>query len=411
VSTKRIAFFTLNYAPETTGIAPYSTGLAEGLVERGAHVRVFTGFPHYPEWKRRNGVASNQTINGVSVQRLEHPVPPRPGMKDRMVMEALFALRCLRARLDRPDLLMVVSPSLLSAAAVVLRGRLARIPVVVWVQDLYGLGAAETGMLGGLGGALLVKLESLILQGASRVVAIHQRLATKLTDIGVDPDKILVIRNWCHVGRCPSTVDRQEARRRQGWHEDEFVVLHAGNMGRKQGLENVVEAGRLAEGSSVRFVLLGDGNQRQKLEQLAAGLGNVTIVDPVADDDFMSTLQAADALLVNEKETLSDMAVPSKLTSYFAAGRPVVGAVNPAGVTAEEIQSSGAGIVLGAGDPVALLTGVKNVAGDPDGQRHMSDAGRSYQERMLQEQVALDAFEALVRTLTRAKNSHKTRRV
>ena len=75
MSTKRIAFFTLNYAPETTGIAPYSTGLAEGLVERGAHVRVFTGFPHYPEWKRRNGVASNQTINGVSVQRLEHRFP------------------------------------------------------------------------------------------------------------------------------------------------------------------------------------------------------------------------------------------------------------------------------------------------------------------------------------------------
>ncbi|MDO5683256.1 MAG: glycosyltransferase family 4 protein, partial [Propionibacteriaceae bacterium] len=319
MSTQRIAFFTLNYAPETTGIAPYSTGLAEGMAERGAEVQVVTGFPHYPEWKRRNGVAPNELINRVPIRRLEHPVPERPGLKGRMLMEAAFALRCLRVPLARPDLLLVVSPSLLSAAAVVLRGRMSRVPVVVWVQDLYGLGAKETGMLGGLGGVILQKIESLILRGASCVVAIHERFAAKLVEIGVPRERIDVIRNWCHVDTVPTTVTSQEARRRQGWKSDDFVVLHAGNMGVKQGLENVVEAGRLAEGSSVRFVLLGDGNQRRKLEQLAEGLGNVTISDPVTDEEFLPTLQAADALLVNERDTLSDMAVPSKLTSYFAA--------------------------------------------------------------------------------------------
>lgn len=407
MSAARITFFSLNYAPETTGIAPYSTHLAEALARRGHRVRVVTGFPHYPEWKRRAGHAAQELRNKVAIHRLEHPVPAEPGLKGRLLMEAVFALRCLRAPLEQPDVVLVVSPSLLSAAAAVLRARLKRLPVVVWVQDLYGLGAAETGMLGGGAGAALIKLEGAILRSASRVVAIHPRFAERLQEIGVPAERTRVIRNWSHVDDDCDSPEPAEMRRDLGWSDDDFIVLHAGNMGAKQGLENVVEAGRLAEGTNCRFVLIGDGNQRPKLEAMAAGLSNVSITDPVSEEAFLPTLQAADALLVNERETVSDMAVPSKLTSYFAAGRPVVGAVNPAGVTADEVRRSGAGVVLGAGDPGALLAGVQDLADDPDRQRNMGEAGPHYRERILSERAAVDAFEDLFSALTRPAKPHE----
>jgi hypothetical protein len=44
-------FIGINYAPEPTGIGPYTTGMAEGLARRGWGVDVITGFPHYPWWR------------------------------------------------------------------------------------------------------------------------------------------------------------------------------------------------------------------------------------------------------------------------------------------------------------------------------------------------------------------------
>ena len=42
----KIALIGINYAPETTGIAPYTAGLARGLAARGHDVEVMAGQPH-----------------------------------------------------------------------------------------------------------------------------------------------------------------------------------------------------------------------------------------------------------------------------------------------------------------------------------------------------------------------------
>ena len=41
----------LNYTPEPVGIAPFTTGLAEGMAARGHTVTVVAGQPYYPQWR------------------------------------------------------------------------------------------------------------------------------------------------------------------------------------------------------------------------------------------------------------------------------------------------------------------------------------------------------------------------
>jgi colanic acid biosynthesis glycosyl transferase WcaI len=76
----------LNYAPEPTGIAPYTSALSEGLAARGHEVRVLTAMPHYREWRIRDGYAGwtrGERLNGVRVQRLRHQIPSHlPGYVD-----------------------------------------------------------------------------------------------------------------------------------------------------------------------------------------------------------------------------------------------------------------------------------------------------------------------------------------
>lgn len=152
----------------------------------------------------------------------------------------------------------------------------------------------------------------------------------------------------------------------RGWHADEVVVLHAGNMGHKQGLENVVESARLAVGRKerVRFVLLGDGNQRAALEAFGEGVETLEFLRPVSEEEYPAALGAADVLLVNERPGVAHMAVPSKLTSYFRSGKPILAATAADGFTAKEVTASGAGVCVPADRPDLLLDEALRLAAD-----------------------------------------------
>ena len=66
------------YHPDQTGVAPYSTGLARGLVERGHRVRAVVGYPHYPQWRIADGYTGlrrREVVDGVEVVHVRHPVP------------------------------------------------------------------------------------------------------------------------------------------------------------------------------------------------------------------------------------------------------------------------------------------------------------------------------------------------
>ncbi|BDV29776.1 glycosyltransferase WbuB [Microbacterium terricola] len=393
----------LNYPPEQTGISPYTGAMARGIVGRGYETRALTAHPHYPEWEVRQGYgqwARTEGVDGVRVTRLRHYVPSRPSGLRRAFSELTFGVRQATRRWGGPDAVVAVSPALISTLVAQVRARLLHrnTPFVVWVQDLYSLGLKETGQPDGLTVRMMVRLEGLVLRRATRVVVIHDRFARRVhEDFGVPLDRIDVVRNWTHL---PSTapVERIEARAALGWSVDETIVLHAGNMGVKQGLGNVVEAARLAheQKHAMRFVFLGGGSEREHLIAQAGDLGTVTFLDALSDTEFASALQAADVLLVNEKPGVAEMAVPSKLTSYFAAGRPVLAATDRSGITAEEIGRSCAGVVVPAGDPQALLDGALQIAFDSAAADAMGAAGRRFRDTVLDEETAIDAFDALL---------------
>jgi glycosyltransferase involved in cell wall biosynthesis len=398
----------INFAPETTGIAPYSTGLTEDLVRRGGRARVLTAHAHYPQW-RFDGDPERHTREkraGVRIERFRHRLPSKPGGLARALSEISFGIVSSATRFGRPDVVVLVSPALLSSAISFVRSRLStRAPVVVWVQDLYSLGLDELGERPGLMARAVARLEGWLLRRADGVVVIHERFRDTVVErMNVPPSKVTVVRNWSHLEEI-EIVDRASARSDFGWADDDIIVLHAGNMGVKQGLENVVEAARLAsgQGSRVRFVLLGDGNQRTVLEQAAKGVEALRMLPSLSDNAFRRALAAADVLLVNEKPGVAGMAVPSKLTSYFSTGRPVIAATDPGSVTESEILLSGGGTSVPAGDPQALLSEAEMLGGDSVRSAELGRAGRRFRDERLSSRASFDTYAQLLQGLAQGR--------
>jgi colanic acid biosynthesis glycosyl transferase WcaI len=355
----RVLIVGINYAPEHTGIAPYTTAFAEFLAAHGHDIDVWAGVPSYPSWRvpaeYKWSWRRTSTENGVLVRRLRSFVPRSQNALSRGLYELTFALRVRTEKVrHRPDVVVTVVPTLLSAWAAEKLAAKHRAPCVVWVQDLMGSAAAESGVSGASATAKLVSaIERSILQNASTTVVIGETFVRDVVALGVDAADVTLVPNWTHVSA--PRQDRDAVREQLGW-KDEHVVLHTGNMGRKQALEVVIEAARLCDNHDhkCRFVLMGDGSQRKELERLAEGNARVEIVDGVDSEIYSDVLAAADVLLINERESVVQMSLPSKLTSYLVAGQPILAAVNDEGATAQELRRLGLGNVVGAGDAAAL---------------------------------------------------------
>ncbi|KMO84418.1 D-inositol-3-phosphate glycosyltransferase [Mycolicibacterium chubuense] len=277
-----------------------------------------------------------------------------------------------------------------------------RSKLIVWVQDIYTLGLSETGEGSGLVGRLTRWVEAWTLRAADSVVVIHSRFADYVVDeFGVEPKHVTVIRNWSHLPTM-ETVDAADARKALGWPADVTLAVHTGNMGVKQGLENVVDAARLADErhASVHFILVGDGGERKKLQNYAEGVSRLTFQAPLSNSAYHLALSAADVFLVNEKPGVSAMAVPSKLTSYFHAGRPIVAATDPNGIAASEITESRSGVVVPAGDPSALLNAVLEMDSTAGRTVLYGRNGQEYRNKVLGEGVAINCWLRLLESLT-----------
>lgn len=393
---RTIALVGINFEPETTGIAPYTTAMARALTEAGALVHVITGVPHYPSWKvtdskYRSGRRWEENVGGIRVTRVRHFVPANPDLVGRARMELSFLLAATReVRKDRSDILIGVTPSMSGIAATVLGGR--KRAAGVHIQDLTGNGAEQSGTTGGRVGRAIAGIEYFLLRRFKKVGVITPRFAHVAQQHGVNANSVVMLPNFTHIS--PVTASKREARARLGWPQDKFIAVHTGNMGRKQGLETVVEAARLSEqtASDQLWVLVGDGNQRTELEDLGRGVGSLMFVSPLSDTDYPYALAAADVLLLNERQGVLEMSLPSKLTSYSIAGRPILAAVESGGTTHELLADNDAAVLVDPGQPAELVAALKKLSGSNSDQAEYANKALTLHQTHYSAAAAYDRY-------------------
>lgn len=391
----------INYWPEPTGNAPYNTDLAEEL-SKSCDVTVITGIPHYPWWQK-------QTLLGDAEYKVDHPrvqlirrnhiVPNRQSNLSRALMEITFGLNVILSRSLKGDKFILVSPAMLSSALVLAWLKLTRRSnrILVWVQDLYEQGLRETEQSNSISARAVAGIENWTFRNAARVVMAHPAfLAAKGLD-QLGSDKYSSIPNWSHFTFDPSETTALTLLK-YGL-ESRTVVLHIGNMGVKQGLENVIEAGRIADikDSSVTFVLVGAGNQLPKLQELAEGIGNVKFIPPVSESELANLLQAADLLLVNEMPGVKEMSIPSKLTTYFLSGKPVLVCSESESLAGRSVIENMTGYWVQSGDPDALLAKIESL--DLEQSQEVVIKAKEFAAVNLSKEAALSKFSQTLQKL------------
>lgn len=412
----KILVLGMNYAPERTSIAPYTTELCETLVARGHQVTMATTFPHYPEWQvyssYRGKLAAREILNGVQIHRTYVRLPKRSTMAQRVVYDSSLAAGTLWTGLTAGavDFILAVEPPIQVGVAARLLSRKTGAPYALLIQDLALEAGASVGMMkSGAAFRFGRALEQFANARAAKMIVISQGFAENLGTKQVPADKIVVLPNWVDCEFVRPMPRENMFRKELGVGAEDLVILHAGNMGAKQKLETVVDAAELGRAhKDWRFVLVGDGATRNALMQRARdkALSNISFLPLQPKQTVPFMYGAADILVLHQAAEMVEAVAPSKLLSYMASGRPVVIAAHPNSEASRLVREAGCGLVVPAENPPALLDAIQSMAQDPARRVELGRTGRRYAESHFGRTEVLGQYVALIEGLGECDARH-----
>jgi colanic acid biosynthesis glycosyl transferase WcaI len=268
------------------------------------------------------------------------------------------------------------------------------------VQDIYPDVAVELGVLKN---ARLVdiaqRIERFCYDKADAVTVLSDDLRANVEAKTSRPDKIRVIPNFVDT-EWIRPADKENSYRRDFGLEGKLVVMYAGNVGLSQSLELVIEAASaLAYDDDLRFVINGQGAQRESLERRARGLSNIQFVDTQPAERLPEILAAADIHLVTLKRGLARSSVPSKIYSILAAGRPLVASVDEGSEVARTVERAGAGVSIPPEDTEAFTKAIRALVDSPSELNRMGADGRRFVESWASPAAVAKAYEELLEEL------------
>jgi colanic acid biosynthesis glycosyl transferase WcaI len=386
---------------------------ARELVRQGFEVEVLTGFPNYPGGKVYPGykirVLQHELLDGVQVTRV--PLYPNHGQSTvkRVLNYSSFAASALLYGLfvaQRADVIYAYHPPLTVGITASIIRLFRRIPVVYDIQDMWPDTLRATGMISNPHALNAVEAVcQWVYRRVDQIVVLSPGFKRLLTQRGVPDIKVDVIYNWADEaglaapqGLLPASFPGPS----------QFRIVFAGNMGKAQALDTVLDAAVLlqARASRVCFVMLGGGVEVSRLKQRATELqlSNVVFLPPVPMAEVGTLLNEADALLVHlRKDPLFKITIPSKTQAYMTVGKPLLMAVD--GDAAELVSQSGGGVAAESENAEALAAVAEGLAALPLVQLlNMGQCAKRYYQEHLALQVGVAKFGAIFNSLaTNAK--------
>lgn len=397
----------LNYAPELTGIGKYTAEMAESFFADGHDVRVVCAPPYYPEWRVHEGFSPwryrSEHAGGVRVTRVPLWVPARPSGAKRLLHLASFALACAPAFIPvawwRPDVVVTIAPSLAGAPFAWLLARITGAACWLHIQDFEVDAAFELGLLkSARAKRMALAIERFIMRRFDVVSTISTKMAEHAQRKGVE--RVMCVPNWVDTDAIRPLMRASVYRNADelGLAPGQTVVLYAGNMGAKQGLEVLAQAAAaLVHRADITFVFCGSGPMQPVLAARCASLPNCRFMPLQPAARLNELLNLADIHVLPQRGDAADLVMPSKLTGMLASGRAIV-AMACAGTELFEVVEP-RGVVVPPEDPVALVAAIEALAADPERRARLGVAAREYAQRQLSAHAVLGELVLKLRLL------------
>jgi glycosyltransferase involved in cell wall biosynthesis len=400
---RRFVFVNRSYWPDSEATGQLLEELCEHLAE-SAEVHVICGQPNACAPNTNFSRKGNEIRNGVVIHRLEHTRYSKRWPAGRLLNLLSFTRatsRYLRSSGMRAEVFVCETDPFLLPLIVARHTQRVGSRFIAYLQDIYpdvavAIGKAKEGIITG---RIRRQLRAAY-QRADRIVVLGDDMKARLVNWGLDAAKMEILPNWVDCDLIQPVKTENRFRQTHGF-EDNFVVMHSGNMGLTQRLDVLVEATRdPAWPENAVLALVGDGAMRTKLQSQASQLppGRIHFFPYQPKSMLADSLSAADLHVVSMDHRITGCLFPSKFYGILASGTPVL-MISPNGSEPVRlVDEHKVGWTCQPGDSAGIAQAIRRASLDSNSAVAGENARKLAIEKY-DRQVACRAFQSIIESL------------
>ena len=407
----KLLFLTQYYPPETGAPQNRLHSLALNLIKVGFEVEVLTAMPNYPKMEifpEYRGIKEmEETIDGVRVVRSSIYVTKDKGVAKRLMNYFSFVWTSMRSykRLSKADYVLCESPPLFLGISALYLARKLKAKMIFNVSDLWPESAEELDIVSNkffLG--LAYKLEAYLYKKSFLVTGQTQGI---VADINKRFPKVPTM--WLPNGIDKDVYSFEDIE--TDWLEENGIqgkslYMYAGIIGHAQGLDVIIKAKQWLMNnepdiaSGLEFVMIGDGPEKDRLEELDKELETKIVFIPnTPKQKVMRMIKNASGYIVPLKKlNLFLGAIPSKIFDPLALGIPVL-----LGVDGEArnifIEQGKGGLFYEPENHEALAKAIVQLENDKNLAKKLGQQGKEYVEQNFDRKNIAMSFKDRVQNL------------
>ena len=331
----RLLILTQYFPPEVGAPQNRLFELAIRLSKVGVDVTILTAMPNYPKMiiheKYKGKKYVYEEMEGLKIHRSSIYVSKDRSIVKRLLSYFSFVFSSLKVGLlktGKYDFILCESPPLFLGISAYLLAKKKKAKLIFNVSDLWPESAEKLGLV--TNKALLkisTWLEEFLYRKSAFVTGQTQGIVANIKNRF--PDKAVY---WLPNGVDLSYYDpskyNSDWRSSHNFFTEDFIFLYGGIIGYAQGLEVILKAANiLRDKSKIKFILLGDGPEKERLIKISEQLNlkSIYFYDPVSKLDMPNIVSACTATIVPLKRLdLFKGAIPSKIFESLAMKKPIL---------------------------------------------------------------------------------------
>lgn len=198
------------------------------------------------------------------------------------------------------------------------------------------------------------KMIAYALKKASRVIAVSKNMGDKVSQLGVEKSKIVVIPNGVAIDKF-YPLEQNSAREKLGLSKGKKIILSIGRLGYPKRYDHIIEAIKILvmhkNENKLLLIIVGEGEYREQLQNHVEVLGlheHVKFVGSKPNEELVDWYNAADVFCLAS----SSEGWPNVILESLACGTPVI--AYAVGGVPEILRSETYGILVRKRNPMRL---------------------------------------------------------
>ncbi len=405
--SKNILIISPLYHPEVNRV----NDLVEYLLKKNYKITVMCPIPNYPkgEYYEGYGIIKKRYENFENLKIFRILVSPRKsGSKFNLFFNYLsfiiFSfLPAILLSFQKFDLVFInqVSPITIAIPGIIVK-KIKRIPLIMWVTDLWPESVKDAGNLkSNFIPNLILPIVKYIYKNCDQILVSSKAFTDSIIEKSSIKKNITYMPQW---GESTFTKNQSINYKNEEFEKIMgFKILFAGNIGVAQDFECIINAMNEIKDHPIHLIVLGDGRAKKESIEKVKKLeleSSISFLGSFPLEYMPYFFDKSDALLISLKKSIVfSKTIPAKTQSYMAFGKPILTSAD--GEVSRIINESNSGFTADSGNHVLLgenmlkLSKLSNIESEK-----MVYNCKSYYDNNFNRSKILNDFEKIIHDIT-----------